>query len=133
MNKRAIDIISLYLKKMMRSVNAVSSHSGLIPSGNFLRKREGLLWPIARKRNLISLRSVAFFTIFVCNLVPAYKFHGYLKALKNRSINIFKNLTIPRLIISLHLGQVSRTLKARKVIKWGLKCPKCSPRFCVYK
>ena len=78
MNKRAIDIISLYLKKMMRSGSAVSSHSGLIPSETLYEKRGGLLWPIARKRNLISLRSVAIFTITVCNLVHAYKFHGYL-------------------------------------------------------
>ena len=41
----------------MRSGKAVSSHSG---------KSGGLLRPIARKRNLISLRSAAFFTIFVC-------------------------------------------------------------------
>ena len=79
MNKHAIDIISEHLKKTIRSGNAVSSHSGLIPSENCTKKRERLLWPIARKRNLISLRLVAFFTIFVCNLVHAYKFHGYLK------------------------------------------------------
>ena len=64
---------------MMRSGNAVSSHSGLISSETLYEKRGGLLWPIARKRNLISPRSAAFFTIFVCNLVHAYKFHVYLK------------------------------------------------------
>ena len=48
---------------MMRSGNAVSSHSGLIPSETLYEKGGGLLWPIARKRNLISLRSAAFFTI----------------------------------------------------------------------
>ena len=63
----------LSTQKMMRSGNAFSSHSGLIPS----EKRGGLLWPIARKENLISLRSAAFFTIFEkkCSLVHAYKFH----------------------------------------------------------
>ena len=79
MNKHAIDIISIYLKKMMRYGNAVSSLNGLIPFETLYEKRGGLLWPIARKRNLIRLRSAAFFTIFVCNLVHAYKFHGYLK------------------------------------------------------
>ena len=79
MNKHAIDIISKYLKKMVRSGNAVSSHSGLIPSETLYEKRGGMLWPIATKKNLISLRSAAFFTIFVCNLVHTYKFHGYLK------------------------------------------------------
>ena len=64
---------------MMRSGNAVSSHSGLIPSEKLYEKRGGLLRPIARKRNLIRLRSASFFTIFVCTLVHAYKFHGYLK------------------------------------------------------
>ena len=64
---------------MMKSGKAVSSHSGLIPSETLHEKRGGLLRPIARKRNLISLRSAAFFTIFECNLVHAYKFHGYLK------------------------------------------------------
>ena len=64
---------------MMRYGNAVSSLNGLIPFETLYEKRGGLLWPIARKRNLIRLRSAAFFTIFVCNLVHAYKFHGYLK------------------------------------------------------
>ena len=80
-NKHAIDIISKYLKKMVRSGNAVSSHSGLIPSENLYEKRGGMLWPITTKKNLIRLRSAAFFTIFVCNLVHTYKFHGYLKPL----------------------------------------------------
>ena len=31
------------------------------------------------KKNLISVRWVAVFNIFVCNLVHAYKFHGNLK------------------------------------------------------
>ena len=63
----------------MRSGNAVSSHSGLIPSETVYEKRGGLLWPIARKKNLSSLCSAAFFTIFVCYLVHAYKFQSYLK------------------------------------------------------
>ena len=64
---------------MTRSGNAISFRSGLIPAGTLDEGRGGLLWPIARKGNLISLRSAAFFTIFVCNLVHAYKFHGNLK------------------------------------------------------
>ena len=78
MNKHAINIISYYLKKMMRSGYAVSSHSSLIPSETVYKKR-GLLWPIARKANFINVRSAAFFIIFVRNLVRAYKFHGNLK------------------------------------------------------
>ena len=113
-NKHAIDIISKYLKKMMRSGNAVPSHNGLIPSETLYEKRGWLLWPIARERNLISLRSAAFYTIFVCNMDHAYKFHGHLK-------------TAP------HLRQVSRTLKTRKVIKWGFRSQKQFPIFCVYK
>ena len=72
----AIDIISLYLnqwrgQKMQFHFIAV-----------WFQRRGGLLWPIARKGNLISLRSAAFFTIFVCNLVHAYKFHGNLKTVR---------------------------------------------------
>ena len=51
----------------------------LIPAETLYERRGGLLCPFARKGNLISLRSAAFFTIFVCNLVHAYKFHGNLK------------------------------------------------------
>ena len=66
---------------MMSSENAVSSYNGLIPSETvYEKRRRGLLWPIAKKENLISIRSAAaFFTIFVCNLVHAYKFHGNLQ------------------------------------------------------
>ena len=38
MNKHAIDIISEHLKETIRSGNAVSSHSGLIPSENCTKK-----------------------------------------------------------------------------------------------
>ena len=62
----------------MRSGYAVSSHSDLIQSETVYEKK-GLLLPIARKENLINVRSAAFFIIFVCNLVQAYKFHGNLK------------------------------------------------------
>ena len=62
----------------MRSGYAVLSHSDLIPSETVYEKR-GLLWPIARKENLINVHSAAFFIIFVCNLVHAYKFRGNLK------------------------------------------------------
>ena len=77
-NKHAINIISYYLKKMMRSGYTVSSQSGLIPSETVYEKR-GLLWPIARKENLINVRLGAFYIIFVCNLVHPCKFHGNLK------------------------------------------------------
>ena len=77
-NKHAINIISYYLKKMMRSGYAVSSHSGLIPSETVYEKR-GLLWPIVRKENLINVRVAAFFIIFICNLVHACKFQRNLK------------------------------------------------------
>ena len=65
----------------MRSGNAVPSHSGLIPSETFVRKKRGIALADCEnlKRSLISLRSASFFTIFVSNLVHAYKFHGYLK------------------------------------------------------
>ena len=41
--KHAINIISSNLKEMMRSVNAVSSHSGLISSETLCEKRGGAL------------------------------------------------------------------------------------------
>ena len=125
MNKHAIDIISKYLKKMVRSGNAVSSHSGLIPSENLYEKRGGMLWPITTKKNLIRLRSAAFFSIFVCNLVHTYKFHGYLKPLDC----VFFFFFFLKLTISVCLLQVSRTLKTRKAINWGFKCHKFSPDF----
>ena len=59
----------------MNSENAVSSHSGLIWFETVHEKKGELLSPIARKKNLISLHSVAFDTIFVCNLVHSHKFH----------------------------------------------------------
>ena len=53
----------------MRSGNAVSFHIGLVPSEALYDKRGGggLLWPIARRENLISLYSATFVTIYVCN------------------------------------------------------------------
>ena len=86
----------------MRSGNAVSSHSGLIPSETVYEKRGGLLWPIERKKNLSSPCSAASFTIFVCLQISKY--------FKNCLMNFRKNLTIPRLIINLHLLQVTRKL-----------------------
>ena len=74
LNEHAIDIISYYLKKMMRSeTDAASSYSGLISSESSHEKRGRLLRSIARKKNLIRLRSAAFFTVFECNFVHAYK------------------------------------------------------------
>ena len=60
----------------MNSENAVSSHSGLTSVETVYEKKKGnLLCTIARKKNLISLRSTAFDTIFVSNLVYSHKFH----------------------------------------------------------
>ena len=59
----------------MNSENTVSSRSGLISVETVYKKKGELLWPIARKKNLISLRSAAFDTILVSNLVYSHKFH----------------------------------------------------------
>ena len=48
---------------------AVPSHSGFIPFKSGHKKRGGLLWLIARKKNMISLRSANFIAISVCHLV----------------------------------------------------------------
>ena len=56
----------------MNSGNAVLSHSSLIPFETVYEKRGGLLWPIARKKNLknlISLRSAAVVSIFIRTLI----------------------------------------------------------------
>ena len=114
----------------MRSGNAVSSHSGLIPSETAHEKRGGLLRPIARRKNLISLRSASFFTNFVSNLVHAYKFPGNLK------IAFFKKLDNPEIN-----HQFTCTLRASRFQghwkqgrQWGFKCHKIfSLRFCVFK
>ena len=75
LNEHAIDRISYYLKKTIRSeTDAVSSYSSLISSESLHVKRGRLRRLIARKKNLIRLRSAAFFTFFECNLVYAYKF-----------------------------------------------------------
>ena len=64
---------------MIRSLNAVLFHCGLISFKTVHKKRRGLLRPIVRKENLIAECSAAFFITFICNLVDAYKFHGNLK------------------------------------------------------
>ena len=56
----------------MNTGNAVSSHSSLIPFETVYEKRGGLLWPIARKKNLknlISLRSAANVSMFIRKLI----------------------------------------------------------------
>ena len=50
-NKHAIDIISEHLKKTIRSGNAVSSHSGLIPSENCTKKERDCFGRL-RKRGI---------------------------------------------------------------------------------
>ena len=51
--------------------NAASSHSGLIPLETAYKKRGGLLWAIASKKNFINLHSAAFDIVFGGNLVHA--------------------------------------------------------------
>ena len=50
---------------MKKSGKAVSSQSGSIPFETVKDIKRGLLWPIPRKKNLISLHSAAFVTICV--------------------------------------------------------------------
>ena len=76
---KVIKTVNNHLNKMMRSGKAVSSYSGSIPFETVEEKRGGLPSPISRKMNLISLRSVAFVAVFVCNLVHSYKFHNSLE------------------------------------------------------
>ena len=119
-NKHAIDIILPISTKMLFHLIVVWFHLKLCNE-----KRGGLLWPIARKRNLISLRSAAFFTIFVKHVIWSTP--------TNFTVIFFliflKNLTIPRLSINVRLSLVSRTLKRRKVIKWGFRYHKFPPDF----
>ena len=42
-------------------------------------EKEGECFAVTDCESLIRLRSAAIFTIFVSNLVHAYKLHGYLK------------------------------------------------------
>ena len=81
---------------MKHGTDAVSSHSGFIPFETvyYTKKRRGLLRPIARKKNLISVCSAAFFTMFLFNLVHSYKCRDNFI---NCFIHIFKNLTVPRI------------------------------------
>ena len=60
-----------------------SCYSGLIPLKTAYKKRGEFLWAIASKKNFINLHSAAFVTVFVCNLVHAYKFHLIKKCLIN--------------------------------------------------
>ena len=55
--------------------NAASSHTGLIPLKTVYKNRGELLWAIESKKNFINMHSAAFVTVFVRNLVHAYKFH----------------------------------------------------------
>ena len=55
----------------MRSRNAVSSHSGLIPFETAYGKQGGLLRSIARKKNLVSVCLAAFLPfLFVIGSTP---------------------------------------------------------------
>ena len=71
--------------------------------------------PIARKKDLMTVRSGAFVAISVYNLVYAYKFDNI----------FFKHLTISRSIINLYGLQVSMSLKTYKAIKLGIKGTNC--------
>ena len=93
---------------------AASSYIGLIPLKTAYKKRGELLWAIASKKNFINLHLAAFVTVFARNLIHAYKFRIFSK---NRSINFFINLRIPRSIVNKYTLQVSRTLKTGKAFK----------------
>lgn len=109
-NKHAIDLIGWYLNKTMSSGNKVSSLNGLIPFKTVYEKRGELLWPFVSLKNLISLRSVAFVTIFVCNLVQACKFHVNLETAGFILFFFFTNWTIPRSVIlqSVYMWETSQ-------------------------
>ena len=83
--------------------NTASSHSGLIPLKTSYKKRGELLWAIASKNNFINLHSTTFVTVFARSLVNAYKFRIFQK---NRSINFFINLKIPRSTVNKYILQV---------------------------
>ena len=83
--------------------NTASSHSGLIPMKTSYKKRGELLWAIASKKKFIKLHSAAFVTVFARNLVDDYKFRIFQK---NRSINFFINLIMPRPIVNKYTLQV---------------------------
>ena len=102
------DVISFFTwlcfsqyRELMRSGNAVSSHSGLIPSETLYEKKRKIALADHKKIFLMSVHTAAFFTIFACNLVYEYKFHGLIK---NRSVNFFKNLMISRLITLMYVS-----------------------------
>ena len=66
---------SLISKGKMSSENAVSSHRGLISFETVYETEKGNFLGRLREKNLISLHSAAFDTIFVCNLAHSHKFH----------------------------------------------------------
>ena len=108
----------------MRHGNAVSSHSGFIKIIwncilYYIMYIIGSLRPIARKKNLISVCSAAFITIFLFNLVHSYKCHDNFI---NRSIIFLKAWQSRELVINLYCLQVPRTLKIRTAFKWVFKC-----------
>ena len=103
-NKHAIDIISEHLKKTIRSGNAVSSHSGLIPSEN-CTKKEGDCFGRLRERGIwlayVRLLSLPFLHVIwstPTNFTVILKTARYLKKKK-------KTLTIPWLNVNLYLRQ----------------------------
>ena len=98
--------------------NAGSSHSGLIPLKTAYKNRGELLRAISSKKNFSNLHSGAFVTVFCTLFGPCLQFSHFSK---NRSINFFINLTIPRSIVYEYTLKVSRTLKTEKAFKQGLK------------
>ena len=81
-------------------------------------KKGELVWPIARKKNVIIPRLATSVTVWVFNLIHDYKFHGDLKRLDNF---FFLKLDDTEINYQLYRLQVSRTLKTRKAITWGFK------------
>ena len=70
----------------------------------YRKKEEDFFRRLRKKKNLISLRWAAFFTVFVCNLVHAHKFHGYLKTTGNSVRFSTENVSRERPTISVAIN-----------------------------
>ena len=60
-----------YLKKTTRFEKSVSPGSNLMPFKTVCKKVIKMLWPIARKKEIMSVRSCAVIVIFKYNLIYA--------------------------------------------------------------
>ena len=103
-DKHAIVFIGYNMQRKNDEVwkNAVSSHGGLIPFETVYEKRGGLLWSIARKKNLVSLRLAAFLP-FLCVIwsmptnftIVCLQYHSILKKINNPEITPSERLKEP--------------------------------------